>query len=482
MSATPQAAPVGAYHPDLMAAGFRYRAPRIPATELRETLTCTLCVNGEILGPNAVVNVSATGIALQSAQPFDVGYLVQRVELRYGDRVVFSAPAIITQHASALGLRFHNAWFDVQALLREDGWRTAVRHLVSTLEQETAQLPATWRAAVADLRHLLDEARRMLDDNAGLLDAQQEAVLFEHAFAVWGPRWLAGIAELHEVSRGLSAVAQVAGRSYAHRLLWPALQSCPMHQRAHDKPQGYAGDYRMMLLYFATQYEGPTRYARFLHFASQRYTLGRAVVLRQACLRAAIRGAAAPGRRTRIISLASGPALELATALECGELSGPAQLVLVDQDQDALGYAHDRLSRLFHARDLDIQLSCLHLSIKQLLSTKPDGERLRRELANADLIYCAGLYDYLPDLVAERLTSVLYGLLRPSGRLYLGNLSEAPDTTWLMNYVLAWTLIYRTPEDMQRFAAALTPAPSEAAIEIDGSGCALFLSVRAPER
>jgi extracellular factor (EF) 3-hydroxypalmitic acid methyl ester biosynthesis protein len=123
---------------------------------------------------------------------------------------------------------------------------------------------------------------------------------------------------------------------------------------------------------------------------------------------------------------------------------------------------------------------CLHMSVKQLLSSKPEAERLRRELANADLIYCAGLYDYLPDLVAQRLTSVLYGLLKPNGRLYLGNLMEAPDTSWMMDYVLAWQLIYRTSDDMLRIGASLTPEPAELAVETDGSGHAIFLSVRAP--
>jgi extracellular factor (EF) 3-hydroxypalmitic acid methyl ester biosynthesis protein len=178
--------------------------------------------------------------------------------------------------------------------------------------------------------------------------------------------------------------------------------------------------------------------------------------------------------------LASGPALELATAIERGQLTGPVDLVLVDQDEQALGYAHSRLSQLLHDRHLDIQLLCLHMSVKQLLSVKPETESLRRELANADLLYCAGLYDYLPDPVAQRLTAVLYGLLKPGGRLYLGNLSEAPDTSWMMDYVLAWHLLYRTSDDMARIGAALEPKPAELGVETDGSGHAIFLSVRAP--
>jgi extracellular factor (EF) 3-hydroxypalmitic acid methyl ester biosynthesis protein len=490
MSAHLTAAPAGAHHPDLMVAGFhRYRAPRIAVGELTASLTCLLSVKGDTLGPNNVVNVSATGVAVQSERALEVGQALDEVKLYYGDRVVFTGPATVAHQgpaadgASVLGLRFAGARFDAHALQREDGWTADIRRRVTLLDQQTDRLPVAWRAAVADVRRLLDEAERMLHEDDGKpdnVDPHSESALLATAYSIWGPRLHELLAKLHGLSKELSEEAREAGRAYAHRLLWPALQDCPIHRRAHDKPRGYAGDYRLMLLYFATQHEGPTRYGRFLHYAAQRYTLGRAVVLRQECLLGAIRDATRQGTRARIVSLASGPALELATAIERGQLTGPVDLVLVDQDEQALGYAHRELSQLLHDRNLDVHLLCLHMSVKQLLSSKPETESLRRELDNADLIYCAGLYDYLPDPVAQRLTGVLYGLLKPGGRLYLGNLSEAPDTSWVMDYVLAWHLLYRTQDEMVQLGAHLQPAPAQLEVETDGSGHAIFLSVRAP--
>jgi extracellular factor (EF) 3-hydroxypalmitic acid methyl ester biosynthesis protein len=489
MTISPSAAPLGAYHPELMAAGFhRYRTPRISASELTEPLTCTLTFRSEMWGPNAVLNVSATGVAVATSRPVDVGVALEEVTLHHGDRVVFRGPAKVAHRAErdnfgqVLGLRFADARFDAQALRREDGWTADITERIASVDQQIERLPAAWRAAVADVRRLLDEAERMLhpENTPEILDPPLEEALFAAAFSVWGPRLHALNAKLHWMSKELSDEARGVGRSYAHHLLWPALQACPMHRRAHDKPLGYAGDYRMMLLYFATQYEGATRYGRFLHYAAQRYTLGRAVVQRQECLHAEIGRAKQGSGRARIVSLASGPALELTTAIERGALTGPVDLVLVDQDEEALAYAHSQLSQLLHECNVDIHLSCLQVSVKQLLSSKPDGRLLRLELAEADLIYCAGLFDYLPEPVAARLTSVLYGLLKPRGRLYLGNLSEAPDTTWTMDYVLGWHLIYRTDADMLRLGASLLPHPAELSVETDRSGHAIFLSVRAP--
>jgi hypothetical protein len=64
--------------------------------------------------------------------------------------------------------------------------------------------------------------------------------------------------------------------------------------------------------------------------------------------------------------------------------------------------------------------------------------------------------------------------------LLLGNLMEAPDTTWFMDYVLGWPLIYRTDETMLPFANGLLPSPSSVGISRDSTGFCIFLDVTKP--
>jgi hypothetical protein len=104
---------------------------------------------------------------------------------------------------------------------------------------------------------------------------------------------------------------------------------------------------------------------------------------------------------------------------------------------------------------------------------------VRRSLEGLDLAYSAGLYDYLPDAVAVRLTQLLFGRLRPGGRLLVGNLIEAPDSTWMMDYVCDWRLIYRTPESMLGLARRLSPAPARVGVMRDATDCCLFLDATA---
>jgi extracellular factor (EF) 3-hydroxypalmitic acid methyl ester biosynthesis protein len=79
--------------------------------------------------------------------------------------------------------------------------------------------------------------------------------------------------------------------------------------------------------------------------------------------------------------------------------------------------------------------------------------------------------------VAAALTRLLYGLLKPGGRLLLGNLSESAESTWFMDYVLDWRLLYRTEPELLDLATGLAPAPSESGVLQDAGKC-LFLDIR----
>ncbi len=53
-----------------------------------------------------------------------------------------------------------------------------------------------------------------------------------------------------------------------------------------------------------------------------------------------------------------------------------------------------------------------------------------------DLIYCAGLFDYLSDPVAKITTRKLYDALKPKGKLIIGNFSITYPHQFGMDLVL----------------------------------------------
>jgi hypothetical protein len=100
---------------------------------------------------------------------------------------------------------------------------------------------------------------------------------------------------------------------------------------------------------------------------------------------------------------------------------------------------------------------------------------VRRLLHDLDLAYSMGLYDYLQQPVATRVTQALWKMLRPGGRLMIGNLRRVPDSSWMMEYAAEWNLIYRKIPDMRALGEELRPAPRRVRIRRDATGMCLFL-------
>lgn len=117
--------------------------------------------------------------------------------------------------------------------------------------------------------------------------------------------------------------------------------------------------------------------------------------------------------------------------------------------------------------------------VRQLLRPQTAEERsvVDDTLGNLDLVYSAGLYDYLSEWVASALTRALFQRLRKGGRLLLGNLVETPDTTWIMDYVCDWSLIYRDEAGLLRLADGLDRQKSSSRIARDASERCLLLDV-----
>jgi extracellular factor (EF) 3-hydroxypalmitic acid methyl ester biosynthesis protein len=99
-------------------------------------------------------------------------------------------------------------------------------------------------------------------------------------------------------------------------------------------------------------------------------------------------------------------------------------------------------------------------------------------LGTFDFIYVLGLYDYLSDETGSRLLSRLFGMLKPGGKVWLANFTGNLWSTGFMEAVMDWWLVYRTPEQMLAFGAAV-PKESVAWREVflDPTGNVAFLEL-----
>ncbi len=82
----------------------------------------------------------------------------------------------------------------------------------------------------------------------------------------------------------------------------------------------------------------------------------------------------------------------------------------------------------------------------------------------AHLIYSAGLYDYLSDRIAAKLTSVLFEALHAGGSLLLANFTPVSYGRGYMEAFMDWDLVYRDEQKLRELAESL-PAEDVARVE-----------------
>ncbi len=484
-------------HKDFMGSDsiHRFRPGRVQSCELAGSLIASFNLEG---GPWSakVLDVSSTGLALESVSTACApGASLSNLELMYDGTLVWSGTGEVIyqvgEPASRVGVRFTSGLIEVSELKYRNILQSSeASSAIDLTVLAAARLPDAWRARVADAHHLLQVARSHFSACEGELAQlgterlEREPALIRAFYDSWAPKYRAVFTELYEISMGFDHEQIELASHYAERHLYPLLKGCPLHSRSHDKPSGYAGDYQTMLLCSGPDHFAGSLYDRFLYWVARNYTMVRTVPARQRFLRDRIvETAGTTSGRKKVVSIACGPAVEIQDFVRTMEPT-PIKFILVDQDEAALAYANDKIAAAILSNPRlgdEVEVECLHLSVRQLM--KPESEELLASIArlrNATLVYSAGLFDYFQDGVAQKLLMRLYDLLGTGGRLLVGNLRETPDTTWLLDYVLSWPLVYRTRESMESLASVLKPTPRTLRISFDGTERCLFWDVERP--
>jgi extracellular factor (EF) 3-hydroxypalmitic acid methyl ester biosynthesis protein len=116
-------------------------------------------------------------------------------------------------------------------------------------------------------------------------------------------------------------------------------------------------------------------------------------------------------------------------AVQAGKVQ---ELIALDQDAESLELVRQEYAHL-------PVVTPYNASVRGILSGKVGFEGL-------DLIYSAGLYDYLADPIATRLNEILFAMLRTGGKLLVANFAPNLTDIGFMEASMDWWLIYRDEE------------------------------------
>jgi extracellular factor (EF) 3-hydroxypalmitic acid methyl ester biosynthesis protein len=187
--------------------------------------------------------------------------------------------------------------------------------------------------------------------------------------------------------------------------------------------------------------------------------------------------AVSQGRPLRVFNVGCGPAGEIQAFLAHGSLADHAHFTLLDFNEETLKVARSVLEAARAAHGRSTPMEFIKKSVVQLLKGRSKVNESPAQ--RYDLVYCAGLFDYLEDALCKQLLNMFYDMVAPGGLLLVTNVDPSnPIKHWLV-HILEWHLIYRDARQM------LALRPDAASLEdtranSDITGVNVFLEVRRP--
>jgi extracellular factor (EF) 3-hydroxypalmitic acid methyl ester biosynthesis protein len=284
-----------------------------------------------------------------------------------------------------------------------------------------------------------------------------------------------------DLSGDLEAETVPAHQAYMRRHLHPLVLCSPWVYRTIMKPLGYAGDYEMVHMMFRDPLQGASLFAKvvnycFLNQGAVKAHRNRVDYLGEKLLAEYLR-TLRTGQGLRVLSIGCGPAIEVQRFLGSQPLQNRVAFDLLDFDEEALRFAGSAVQA---ASQQNSQSSVSVRLVKRTVASliKESARSHHGTAAQYDLVYCAGLFDYLTDQVCRRLMDTGFNWLAPGGLLVATNVTPANPCRRGMEHMLDWNLVYRDAHRMR----ALRPAagPDDFDIWSDSTGANVWIEVRKP--
>jgi extracellular factor (EF) 3-hydroxypalmitic acid methyl ester biosynthesis protein len=445
----------------------------------------------------AVFETYAPSGALQVSQVLGAFEILVRARLVYSGRAVVHH-LINTGFALACEVSLDDTWLDIQSPGRAPREQTVAADFLVFFEnwKRSYQIAPEYKMVLSDLRTFLWDLRSWLDQVEVEVEAEKGVDVEQKHREIVGRlvpeagRALDAMVERFELlAAGLSAELRPSHKAFLQRQLHSLILCSPFARRAYSKPLGYAGDFEMVRMIAGDPCVGPSLFAKLLNCWFLGQAPAQAHRNRLTALLAYLRDESIRvsrwSRPPRIVSLGCGPALEVGQFLSETALGYEPEFSLIDFNQETLRFVDSNLAEVCRRHGRHAVVRTIHRSVSQLLK---EGGRARRSLVptGCDLVYCAGLFDYLTEEVCGMLLRVLYELLLPGGLLLVTNVDASLNSSRgfrnSMEYMLDWNLVFRTGRQLEALSEGVVADAREWRVESDPTGVNNFLSIRKPEQ
>lgn len=379
-------------------------------------------------------------------------------------------------------------WLDIdfaQVQSRPGGWGAEYLSFLNEW-QKLYRIWPEYKLVIADMQTFFSDLRLWLSQvELGIASGSetQRAARQQELAAQLAEVIIPSINELfdkfEDVALRLDPASSATHQNYMRRQLHSLVLSAPFAHRTFTKPLGYAGDYEMVNMILRNRPEGESIFGKVLHTWFVRQQPAEAHRNRIDYLISRITNAAllakAAGRRAKVFNMACGPASEVQRFLAESALATNVDFTLLDFNEETLDYTRARIREASAGKTGLPPVQYVKKSVHHLLKESAKRNKVGVD-ATYDLVYCAGLFDYLSNDVCHSLLNLMYDWVAPDGLLVATNVEPNNPRRHGMDHLLDWPLIYRTSSDMMEIkpeSAVMDNARSYS----DDTGVNVFLEV-----
>jgi len=237
------------------------------------------------------------------------------------------------------------------------------------------------------------------------------------------------------------------------------IDSSIMHQRTREKPCGYAGDY-LLIDWIYTKKTATNGAGKLFDELFHSYEAAESVRNRKEYFKKKCKEMYQElNRDIDILDLGCGSCRDVKEIYESLNNGHNINFHCVDSDPRAVTYARKVLNGKIDKYNIDIDVA----NVFRLKTNR-----------KYDLIWSAGLFDYLEKRIVILLLKKIWRYLKDNGRIIFGNFSPINPTKNGMELVGKWYLIHRTASELIKICRETGLPISELEVESESSGINLF--------
>ncbi|MEM7194698.1 MAG: class I SAM-dependent methyltransferase [Pseudomonadota bacterium] len=436
-----------------------------------------------------LMKLSPTSLVMEVYNPYSIVQLsevLDDIEITRGSQLVYKGKGVVSNLVNTglmliVSATLVDQWKNLADLGAESGVRDEAKLFVDGWT-ETQNLYSGYQLIVGKIRSFLYELNLWMDQ-MGFRGEEGEDELSRKVLDDIIEPILPALQEMFlEFEKQAAQIDNndlMTHKLYAQHDLHPLLMRSPFVHRTFTKPLGYAGDYEMVNMMLRDGWEGPTAYAKIVNYfhimeGPAEAHRNRIKILTDLLEKIAIRGET-ENRRIRILNIACGPAIEIQRFILGSKHCESCDFTLLDFSEETLDYTRSKIEVACMESGREMPVRYIHQSVHTLLK-QVHAEEVDLGEDTYDLVYCAGLFDYLSDRVCSRLLRLFYRLIVPSGKVMVTNVDPSNNAVSLMEHLLEWYLVYRNEEQL----AKLVRGVGEQNTYSDDTGMNVFLEIAKP--